>query len=235
MEIALTDAKGKPISKHMDDAIHKILNRLETESSQMHMRRTTYLTADVDDCIANLVEMATIYTKEADIMYGKTLGRAEGKAAGRAAGRTQGIIEGEKKARDEFTRKLLNRGFNEDEVYEMGWTITLSESDFSRGIGRQIKYLEDNMDSIIEKEIIERRAAHILEGKDLGRSEAHAEGKAEAIEKGKAEGQRRANKQFVQKLIHRGGFDHDEIAELTGLSTDEVKKEISLAHESGSS
>ena len=43
------------------------------------------------------------------------------------------------------------------------------------------------------------------------------------VEDARAEGQNQAQKEFAQKLILRG-FDHDEIAQLTGLSVSEIKE-----------
>lgn len=84
------------------------------------------------------------------------------------------------------------------------------------------KTLYEIMQPEIDEAIEKARAQAIAEGAVLGAEQARAQGIAQGIEQGKLIGAVEAVRGMVERLIRRGGFSEEEIAELAGLSASEV-------------
>ena len=106
--------------------------------------------------------------------------------------------------------------------------IEISDSAREQDLVSEVNRIRENYVIAIKNlpEVAIRQAKE--EGELKGMEKGWLKGKAAGKAEGKAEGIAETLKEFVLKLI-ADDFKHDKIAQLTGLSVDEVK-EISLAH-----
>lgn len=119
----------------------------------------------------------------------------------------------------------LERLKEEDEMGKSLYEIMKPEIDEAIAKARVEAIREGHAEGRAEG-LTEGRAEGLAEGRAEGLTEGLAEGRAEGLTKGRAEGltkgRAEAIRAMVGRLLNRGGFSNEEIADLAGTSVEEV-------------